>query len=371
MADCSLLEGLVERVGKLEDAVRDTRSSFEERVQDVQRAFDERARALELEMANGLIAAHCDALVLRVRRELESQLEARLELMRQELTQHFLDRLAAVPAVQATSETTAEDDGGRGPLLNITVAHRSSSSSRSRIMEEEEEDKKEEPLGGEVMLEVRASDTLGAVKRKAHAQLGVWYRFSALGNDGADDALPALERCSLYAASAVRGDPALDERCTVGACHLLEGSLLILQSEQRTAELPPAPTAAAAGATGPGISSHSVSEGAEEASDNYCCNERLNFTVVHQCGGEVMVEVRASETVEVVKTRAHSQLDFWYRFSSLGDCNSGEQLPLPPAEQCFLGVDDAPGPGRRLEENRQLRACGLEDGARLVLWGAA
>jgi hypothetical protein len=97
--------------------------------------------------------------------------------------------------------------------------------------------------GGEVTLEVHASVPVGLIKKQAHDQLQIWYRFRSLSLDENDKtdmmSLPSLEQCHLYTSSGVRQNQdvkplLLADSSNFGAvCDLEEGSQLFLWGKER------------------------------------------------------------------------------------------------------------------------------------------
>lgn len=81
--------------------------------------------------------------------------------------------------------------------------------------------------GSEVTLEAAPSQSVAALKRQALAQLGVWQRFQALGDNGAckPPELPPRQACQLHTLG-----PALAERQRLWECGLAEGARLELRS---------------------------------------------------------------------------------------------------------------------------------------------
>lgn len=87
---------------------------------------------------------------------------------------------------------------------------------------------------GEVNIEAWSSETVLAIKQRAHAQLEVWCRFAdACSEEGAASSLPALAQSRLYAAGSGDGTVLphpVDERSSLARCGLQDGAKLFLRA---------------------------------------------------------------------------------------------------------------------------------------------
>ncbi|CAE7394145.1 unnamed protein product [Symbiodinium natans] len=87
---------------------------------------------------------------------------------------------------------------------------------------------------GEVNIEAWSSETVLAVKKRAHAQLEVWCRFAdACSEEGATSSLPGLAQSRLHAAGSGDGTllpHPLDERASLARCGLQDGAKLFLRA---------------------------------------------------------------------------------------------------------------------------------------------
>eukprot|EP00930_Biecheleria_cincta_P065211 TRINITY_DN5091_c0_g1_i1.p1 TRINITY_DN5091_c0_g1~~TRINITY_DN5091_c0_g1_i1.p1 ORF type:complete len:340 (+),score=72.27 TRINITY_DN5091_c0_g1_i1:45-1064(+) len=117
-------------------------------------------------------------------------------------------------SLHSEEDNQRDQESSQTMLVNLLVAHSS----------------------GEVNIEARTSETILAVKTRAHQQLEIWNRFTALSGDEADLAgggLPSLERCRMYSAGSSDGlhlPRPLEEHSILAECGLQDGSKLFLRA---------------------------------------------------------------------------------------------------------------------------------------------
>jgi len=366
----SSIQDLVERLGCLERTTEALQVQLEKLTRSVSEQMDERLRHLEGEVAAKVDAASCEGLVQAALEELQSEVRG---LQRSAGAQGQGGPLgaAAEEFLSASEDDSGDDDevaedGGSNLRLNFVVKHRDSTGASC----------------GEISVACRSLERIAVVKKRAHEQLSVWCRFNSLGDDSAPS-LPLLGSCRLY----IEGDGGrrrrLRDRRLVAACGLEDGMRLFLMTA--------APAASAAPAAPPAPEEEDLASGVAwvlsgqyngmrpddtgaaatvDTSDTSGQTRRtgpVTLRVQHETG-ETSVEALTSETVEVVKRRAHEQLGFWSRFSALSGGDEEDGAGLPPLRRCRLftaagGLPDA----MPLEDDGRLADCGITDGALLFL----